>query len=83
MLFLVPDIGMLGYLVNNKVGAWTYNATHLLSVAIALYILGFLFNNEYVAFAGIIMMGHASFDRILDYGLKLEKSFKQTHLGKL
>ena len=33
-LFFAPDIGMLGYLVNPKVGAWCYNMFHLKSLGV-------------------------------------------------
>ncbi len=32
-LFLVPDIGMIGYLLNEKTGAWTYNIFHHKGIA--------------------------------------------------
>ena len=41
VLFLVPDLGMLGYLFNTRIGAITYNLVHHLTVAIGLYLIGF------------------------------------------
>ena len=79
--FLVPDIGMLGYLVNTKIGAATYNITHHKAIGFALIISGVMIKNETLAFAGAIIIGHASFDRILGYGLKHTDNFKHTHLG--
>lgn len=38
-LFLLPDLGMLGYLVNAKVGAATYNLLHHKGIAIILYLV--------------------------------------------
>jgi hypothetical protein len=37
-LFLVPDLGLLGYLANARVGALTYNAVHTL-LPLALWVL--------------------------------------------
>jgi hypothetical protein len=34
-----------------------------------------------LALAGVIMLGHSSFDRVLGYGLKYGDSFRHTHLG--
>jgi len=82
-LFLVPDIGMLGYLINNKIGALTYNIFHHKGLAILIYLIGIYLSNEVVQLSGIVLFSHASFDRILGYGLKLEKGFKFTHLGEL
>ncbi|MFD2563130.1 DUF4260 domain-containing protein [Aquimarina rubra] len=82
-LFLVPDIGMLGYLVNKKIGALTYNIFHHKGLAIFLYCVGIYLSNEHIQLCGIILFSHAAFDRILGYGLKYEKGFKFTHLGEI
>jgi hypothetical protein len=80
-LFLAPDIGMIGYLVNARVGAFTYNLLHHKGVAIILFLAGVYFGNEGLQFAGLLLFGHSSFDRMLGYGLKYADSFKNTHLG--
>lgn len=82
-LFFLPDLGMLGYLKNAKIGAWTYNILHHKGLAILLYALGYFMSETYFMLAGIILFSHASFDRILGYGLKYEEGFKFTHLGKI
>jgi len=82
-LFLAPDIGMLGYLVNSRVGAFTYNIFHHKGIAILLYLAGFYLNQPVMQLTGIIMFGHSSFDRLLGYGLKYPDSFKHTHLGQI
>lgn len=40
-LFLLPDMGMLGYLVNTRVGAITYNLCHHKGIAVACYLAGY------------------------------------------
>ncbi|MDX1543933.1 MAG: DUF4260 domain-containing protein [Christiangramia sp.] len=82
-LFFVPDIGMLGYIMNSKIGAFTYNLLHHKGIAIAIGLLGVCTGNEELQLAGIILFAHSSFDRMLGYGLKYEKGFKFTHLGKI
>ena len=81
LLFFAPDIGMIGYLVNTKVGAFTYNLLHHKGIASLLMIVGIVVANDYLLVAGLIMFAHASFDRILGYGLKYADSFKHTSLG--
>lgn len=83
VLFLVPDISMLGYLVNPKIGAITYNLFHHKGIAILLYVLGVFLKMEIIELIGVILFSHASFDRILGYGLKYSTSFHDTHLGKI
>lgn len=82
LLYLAPDIGMLGYLISKKIGAVTYNLFHHKGVAIVVVIVGLL-GNKYVLLAGIILFGHAAMDRFFGYGLKYFKGFKYTHLGVL
>lgn len=81
--FLAPDIGMIGYIVSNKAGAFLYNCCHHKGLAIVLYLCGVYVANEYIQFVGIILFTHSAFDRLLGYGLKYEKGFKYTHLGNL
>ena len=82
-LFLVPDISMLGYLVNNRIGAISYNLFHHKGIAIVLLLYGVWDGPDWMFLSGIILLGHASFDRILGYGLKYGDSFHHTHLGMI
>ncbi|MEQ9310434.1 MAG: DUF4260 domain-containing protein [Balneolaceae bacterium] len=82
-LILVPDIGMIGYLINSKTGALTYNLLHHKGIALSILILGYYYSIDWVVLTGIILFGHAAFDRMLGYGLKYDDSFKHTHLGWL
>ena len=81
ILFFSPDIGMIGYLVNTKVGAFVYNIFHHKAVASILLILGVILTNDYVIFAGLLFLAHSSFDRILGFGLKYQDDFKHTNVG--
>jgi hypothetical protein len=83
ILFLVPDISMLGYLLGPKVGAWTYNLAHHKGLAIVLFVLGSYVQVQGLQLAGLIILGHSSFDRMLGYGLKFTDSFQHTHLGMI
>lgn len=80
-LFLLPDLGMLGYLVNTKVGAFTYNLLHHKGIAIAVYLAGYFLVIHEITLVGVVLFGHSSFDRVFGYGLKYTDSFKNTHLG--
>jgi hypothetical protein len=83
ILFLAPDIGMIGYLVNSKVGAITYNIFHHKAVACALLITGMTQSNNYILLSGLLLLAHSSFDRVLGYGLKYPDNFKHTNVGYL
>ncbi|MCB0373313.1 MAG: DUF4260 domain-containing protein [Muricauda sp.] len=83
VLLLAPDIGMMGYLFGNKVGALTYNLFHHKGLAILIYLVGYHFSIPLCELVGVILFSHSSFDRALGYGLKYEKGFKYTHLGEI
>lgn len=78
---LLPDLSMIGYLINTKTGAWLYNFFHHKLVAIIIVISGFWLNNSLLTLAGVILFGHSSMDRMFGYGLKFNDDFKSTHLG--
>ena len=79
--FLAPDLSMVGYLANPRVGALTYNLIHHKGLAVAVYVLGYLFSIPWLMFAGTILLGHSSLDRVFGYGLKYPDAFQNTHLG--
>lgn len=83
LLLLVPDTGMVGYLINARLGAVTYNLTHSFLVAIALYLAGALLDVSVLQLIGVVVIGHAGTDRAFGFGLKHADSFKHTHLGNL
>lgn len=83
VLLLAPDVGMLGYLFGNKVGAICYNSCHHKGIAILIYLLGVYLTQPLFQLAGIILFSHAAFDRVFGYGLKYDKGFKFTHLGEI
>ncbi|MCH5599460.1 DUF4260 domain-containing protein [Niabella ginsengisoli] len=83
LLLLGPDISMLGYLINNKVGAFLYNFFHHKGIAIIIFLTGIYLSNGLAQQIGVVLFGHASFDRIAGYGLKYEKGFGFTHLGEI
>jgi hypothetical protein len=80
-LLLLPDLSMVGYLINAKVGAYCYNFVHHKALALLIVGLGFYMNNQYLLLSGIILFAHSSMDRVFGYGLKYITSFNDTHLG--
>ncbi len=80
---LAPDISMLGYLAGTRTGAMLYNLFHHQGIAVLIAVLGIFLQNREIQFAGILMFGHSSMDRMLGYGLKYPDDFKHTHLGMI
>lgn len=83
VLILAPDIGMLGYLLGNRIGAFCYNLFHHRGVAILICAIGVFLDSNLIQLIGVIVFTHIALDRMLGYGLKYNKGFKYTHLGDL
>ncbi len=81
--FLVPDIFMLGYLVNVRLGAVLYNVGHAIFVPLALGGAGYVCGSHITVAIATIWFCHIAWDRMLGYGLKYPTFFKDTHLQHL
>ncbi len=82
-LILLPDVSMIGYAINPRIGAYCYNLIHHKGLAIVIGLVGLLYHIPLLLLVGVILYGHASMDRIMGYGLKYSDSFKHTHLGAI
>jgi hypothetical protein len=82
VLFLVPDLALLGYLFGPRAGAGAYNAVHSYAGPLALAAIG-LFGPSAVVPYALIWLAHCSLDRALGYGLKYSAAARYTHLGLL
>jgi len=83
VLFFVPDIAILAYLINNNIGKSVYNFFH--SYSIPFFLLGislFINISSLLTTIPLIWIAHIALDRALGMGLK-EEVFKKTHLQKL
>ena len=76
LLFFVPDISLMGFLMNKTAGAAVYNVIHHKALSVALYLLGSLTQMPLLQLAGAVMLGHSSFDRAL--GFELQQTEKIT-----
>jgi hypothetical protein len=83
LLFLWPDLFMLGYLVNPRLGATFYNLVHTEVLPLFLGAAAVFENWHNTLFFAIIWLAHVSFDRMLGYGLKYPTFFKDTHLQRV
>ena len=82
LLFLLPDLSMLGYLAGPRAGAACYNAAHgYLGPALLAAFGATLGAHGFVSLA-CIWAAHIGLDRALGYGLKYGAGFGETHLGR-
>ena len=80
---LIPDIALLGYLVNAKVGARMYNITHAKLLPTVLAVVAIVLGNVLHLALALVWFVHIGVDRMLGYGLKYPEGFKITHLGTI
>jgi len=80
ILFLTPDLFMLGYLANVRLGAAIYNVAHTLTLPLALLFISYTRRWQLAPAVALIWTAHIAFDRVLGYGLKYPTHFKDTHL---
>jgi len=83
LLLLVPDVGMLGYVVNSRLGAMTYNVLHTIVGPAILLVIGLLTDDGLPSAIAMIWLAHIGLDRALGYGLKYGDGFHHTHLGTI
>ncbi len=81
VLFFVPDVTFLPYLITHGIGAFFYNAFHHKGLIILFLIIGGYFKITVMVDVSLIFLAHSCFDRIFGYGLKYSDSFEHTHLG--
>lgn len=82
-LVLLPDLGMLGYLINPRVGSLTYNAVHVYTLPAVLMGLGLAATIPLALQIGLIWAAHIGIDRVAGYGLKYPTMFKDTHMQRV
>ncbi len=83
VLFLIPDLFMLGYLAGPRMGAVAYNLVHAYISPLVLGTVGVLADVPLAVLLALIWTAHIGFDRALGYGLKYATAFGDTHLGQL
>lgn len=82
VLFLFPDLSMLGYVAGPRVGAVSYNALHWYVFPLVFIAIGTKAGLGHVLSIGLIWVAHIAMDRALGFGLKYSEGFGATHLGK-
>jgi len=83
VLFLAPDLSMVGYVAGPRVGAVTYNLVHTYVTPAVVAGLGLATRHPWVVSVALILFAHIGVDRLLGYGLKYPSAFKDTHLQRL
>ena len=81
VLFFLPDIAFVLFILSKKVAILAYNTLHHQGILALLFTVGLLLHNDLIIKMSLIFLAHSSFDRIAGYGLKYFDNFDHTHLG--
>jgi hypothetical protein len=80
-VILLPDLFMLGYLRDTRIGAAVYNLGHSYPLPAAMSLVGAVGHHPLTLALGLLWLAHIGMDRLARYGLKYDVSFQHTHLG--
>ena len=83
LFFLAPDVSLVGLLAGKRIGAIVYNLIHHKAVALAAYVLGGLLGVPVLSLIGVLLLGHASLDRVLGFGLQSADSPGHSPFGTI
>jgi uncharacterized protein DUF4260 len=81
VLWLAPDLSILGYFLGSCRGARVYNSVHTYTLPITLAVFGLLLHAAVLLPFALIWVNHIAVDRMMGYGLKFSNGFDWTHLG--
>jgi len=82
VLFLVPDLSLIGYLAreNQRFAASLYNAIHTYAGPLAIGLAAWKAHSTVTGQVAVIWIAHIAIDRLLGFGLKYAQGFKPTHI---
>ncbi len=83
LLLLSPDVAMVAYMLNTRMGSLAYNLLHTSIFPILLGLLSLISGYDLGLALALIWLAHIGMDRVMGYGLKYPTSFKDTHLSRV
>ena len=83
LLLLAPDLFMLGYVANPKIGSAAYNLVHTSAAPILLLGVAVVAPLPALEPYTLIWLAHIGMDRMLGFGLKYPTRFRDTHLQQV
>jgi uncharacterized protein DUF4260 len=82
-LILVPDVAIAAYLIDKRIGAVAYNATHNMIAPLVLLGVALVIAHPVSVSIALVWLAHVGADRALGYGLKYVEGFRSTHLHRV
>ncbi len=82
VLFFSFDMSIIGYAINTRVGAITYNAVHSFIGPSLLALFGLVTANTICIGYALIWFSHLGFDRMIGFGFMKPTQFGDSNLGR-
>lgn len=82
-LFILPDVSIIAYLANARIGAIVYNAVHTYVGPLALGGYSFETGHQTLLLFALIWIAHIGLDRLLGFGLKYPTVFRTPHHSEI
>lgn len=83
LLFLLPDLALVGYLAGPRLGSYAYNTAHTYLGPAVLAAAAYLTTAPLGWSVALVWTAHIGMDRALGLGLKFPHAFRETHLGSV
>ena len=80
-VILLPDLFMVGYIGDSRIGAAVYNAGHSYPLPALTCLAGLAAHHPLMLALGLVWLAHIGMDRMGGFGLKYDSGFQRTHLG--
>jgi hypothetical protein len=81
LLWITPDLAMLGYLAGPRWGARCYNSVHTYLGPAILAAIALVTHHQALVPWALLWFNHIGVDRLLGHGLKSPEAFGKTHLS--
>ena len=83
LLLFVPDLAIIPYAINKRMGQVIYNLVHTIVFPLALGVYSILNANNLGLQISLIWFAHIGMDHLLGYGFKYPSLFKETHFSRV
>ena len=83
LFLLAPDLAIIAYAINKRVGQIIYNLVHTTIFPLALAIYSIMNANNVGLQASLIWFAHIGMDHLFGYGFKYPGQFKETHFSRI
>ncbi len=83
LFLLTPDLAIIPYAINKRVGQIVYNLAHTIIFPLALVLYSVMTSNALGLQVSLIWFAHIGMDHLFGYGFKYPGSFKETHFSRI